>query len=226
MRSIGLILYPRISPMSLAVASVFEMANWNLGYPEYQLTLVSEHGGPVATSLGYAIQTVSFKSRSFDTVLVGSEYKVPDATPRLLNYLRSAYQRQNSHCCNLHGILDPRPSGTARWPEGFYPLGSCKALAAALPKRCRRCRSYLYERWPYLVIGWNECWVRSCTRLGGGRSGPGDGWRGREKDGRLSSESRWAIAALDVVGSGCNLGSRAICPFIRKTKLKQASIRR
>ena len=45
-------LYPRISTINLAVSAVFEMANWNLGYPAYEITLVSEHGGSIATSVG------------------------------------------------------------------------------------------------------------------------------------------------------------------------------
>ncbi len=57
------------------------------------MTLLSEHGGPVATSLGYAIQTVSFKRRFFDTILVAGEYNVPGATSGLVKYLRSAHQR-------------------------------------------------------------------------------------------------------------------------------------
>ena len=79
--------------MSLAVASVFEMANWTLGYSEYELTLISEHGGPVLTSLGYGLQTVSWRCRSFQTVLVAGEYDVPEATSETVKYLRSAHQR-------------------------------------------------------------------------------------------------------------------------------------
>ena len=50
MHKIGFILFPKISTMCLAVTSVFEMANWKLRRQAYQLTLASEHGGPVQTS--------------------------------------------------------------------------------------------------------------------------------------------------------------------------------
>src|SRR5271167_1409006 len=93
MHKVGLILYPNFSPMNFAATSVFEVANWRLGSPEYEVTLLSEHGGHVATSLGYEIQTSSFKRRTFDTLIVAGSVVPPAATPGLLNYLRSAAHR-------------------------------------------------------------------------------------------------------------------------------------
>ena len=48
MPTIGLIVFPAFSPMNLGVTSVFETANWKLGSAEYEVTLLSEHGGPVS----------------------------------------------------------------------------------------------------------------------------------------------------------------------------------
>jgi len=93
MPTIGLIVFPTFSPMNLGVTSVFETANWKLGSAAYEVTLLSEHGGPVATSLGSEIQTSSFKHRRFDTLLMAGGISIPTATPGLLNYLRSAVHR-------------------------------------------------------------------------------------------------------------------------------------
>jgi transcriptional regulator GlxA family with amidase domain len=93
MHKVGLILYPNFSPMNFAATSVFETANWRLGSAEYEVTLLSEHGGHVATSLGYEIQTSSFKRRTFDTLIVAGSVVPPAATPGLLYYLRSAAHR-------------------------------------------------------------------------------------------------------------------------------------
>jgi transcriptional regulator GlxA family with amidase domain len=91
---IGFILYPRISTINLAVSAVFEMANWNAGYSAYEITLVSEHGGPVATSVGSQILTESYKRRTFDTILVAGEHNpAAVAPPGVVRYLRSAGQR-------------------------------------------------------------------------------------------------------------------------------------
>ena len=133
MHKVGLIVYPSFSPMNFAATSVFETANWKLGSPVYEVTLVSEHGGPVATSLGYHIQTSSFKRRTFDTLIIAGSIVAPAATPGLLNYLRSAVHRSRritSICTGAlvlaaAGLLDGRRATThwnfARGMQRAYP---------------------------------------------------------------------------------------------------------
>ena len=133
MPTIGLIVFPAFSPMNLGVTSVFETANWKLGSAAYEVTLLSEHGGPVATSLGSQIQTSSFKRRTFDTLIVAGGITAPAATPGLLNYLRSAVHRSRriaSICTGAlilaeAGLLDGRRATThwhfARNMQRRYP---------------------------------------------------------------------------------------------------------
>jgi transcriptional regulator GlxA family with amidase domain len=133
MHRVGFIIYPGFSPMNLAVTSVFETANWKVGSEAYKVTLVSEHGGPVATSLGSEIQTSSFKRRTFDTLIVAGSIAPPEATPGLLNYLRSAVHRSRrivSICTGAlvlaeAGLLDGRRATThwhfARNMQRRYP---------------------------------------------------------------------------------------------------------
>ena len=133
MHRVGFIIYPAFSPMNFAVMSVFETANWKVGSPAYEVTLLSENGGPVATSLGYEIQTSSFKRRTFDTIIVAGGITAPAATPGLLNYLRSGIQRSRriaSICTGAlmlaeAGLLDGRRATThwyyARNMQRDYP---------------------------------------------------------------------------------------------------------
>ena len=133
MHKIGFVVYPSFSPMNFAVTSVFETANWKLGSAAYEVTLLSERGGPITTSLGYEIQTSSFKCRTFDTLIVAGGIDVPTATPALLNYLRSAVHRNQriaSICTGAlilaeAGLLDGRRATThwhfARKMQRRYP---------------------------------------------------------------------------------------------------------
>jgi transcriptional regulator GlxA family with amidase domain len=122
MHKIGLILYPAVSPMNFGVTSVFETANWKVGSAAYDVLLVSEKGGPVATSLGYKIQTSSFRGHTFDTVIVAGSITPPEATPGLLRYLRSTVHRSRriaSICSGAlmlaeAGLLDARRA-TTHW---------------------------------------------------------------------------------------------------------------
>src|SRR5208282_1422288 len=100
MHKVGLILYPNFSPMNFAATSVFETANWRLGSAEYEVTLLSEHGGHVATSLGYEIQTSSFKRRTFDTLIVAGSVVPPggdSGTPILPSIRCSSDQADSFH---------------------------------------------------------------------------------------------------------------------------------
>ncbi len=132
---IGFVLYPQVSTVNLAVSAVFEMANWKAGYPAYEITLVSEHGGPVATSVGSKILTESYKRRKFDTILVAGEHNpAAAAPPGVVRYLRSAGRRGvriASICTGTFvlaeaGLLDGRRA-TTHWNHA-------RSLRARYPK--------------------------------------------------------------------------------------------
>lgn len=87
MISVGLVIYPGFQVLGLAVSAVFETAN-DMHGPSYELTVVSEHGGIVRSSLGFGMETTSFKDGRYDTLIVIGNNQLDDVSPGLLDFLR------------------------------------------------------------------------------------------------------------------------------------------
>ena len=69
MRHVGFILEDGFQVMGLAALSAFEFANIELGREGYRVTVMSEAGGPVRTSLGMMVETARFEDAP-DTLMV------------------------------------------------------------------------------------------------------------------------------------------------------------
>ncbi|TCL68415.1 GlxA family transcriptional regulator [Rhizobium sp. BK251] len=70
MQRIALLLYPGFQVMALAAISVFEFANLAVGETAYEVSFLSETGGPIRSSAGLVVETTPFHDPTFDTVLV------------------------------------------------------------------------------------------------------------------------------------------------------------
>lgn len=84
----GLILYPKVQVLGLAMYSAFELANNLVGRAEYQLHLLSEHGGAVQTSAAFAVDTSPLMRRGFDTLMVMGDSGQREISTSLVDYLR------------------------------------------------------------------------------------------------------------------------------------------
>ena len=93
MHQVGFVIYPGVTPMTFAAATAFEIANWRIGSPFYEIAVVSEQGGAVATSFGPAILTSPLGRRTFDTLIVAGGTAAPPPMPGLAKYLRWAADR-------------------------------------------------------------------------------------------------------------------------------------
>ena len=134
MQRIGFIVLPGFQMMSVAVLSVFEFANKEMGEPVYDAHLLSETGGPIRSSIGISVATEPLDDTSFDTLLVGGSAVAGALTPGVIKFLRQALERSRrvaSICAGAFvlaeaGLLDGRRA-TTHWHHA-------RELQARFPK--------------------------------------------------------------------------------------------
>jgi transcriptional regulator GlxA family with amidase domain len=76
--------------MGLAALSTFELANFTTGERAYEVTLLSETGGPVRCSTGFSVITEPFGDAVFDTLIVGSTTHFDDPMPNVVAFIRQS----------------------------------------------------------------------------------------------------------------------------------------
>lgn len=121
MPSVGFILEDGFQVMGMAALSAFELANEALGREVYRLTVMSEAGGTVRTSLGMRVETEALGDFP-DTLMVVGELVPRAISPGLRAYIAEAGQqsRRVAGVCTgafllaEAGLLDGR-TATTHW---------------------------------------------------------------------------------------------------------------
>jgi transcriptional regulator GlxA family with amidase domain len=133
-RRIGLLLPPGFQALDFMATTVYEIANDLSEAPEYAVTMLSEHGGPVTSSAGIQVLTEPVTRYDYDTLLVAGQM-VPrrPSSPGFVEILRRAgaeSRRVASICTGAFllaeaGLLDGKRATThwalARELQRTYP---------------------------------------------------------------------------------------------------------
>jgi transcriptional regulator GlxA family with amidase domain len=133
MQRIAALLFPGFQMMSLAAISAFEFTNLELDEQVYDISYLSETGGPVPGSFGVTVETTRFDDPALDTLVVSGAVGIKLPTPGESDFIRSALaasRRVASICTGAFllaeaGVLDGRRATThwllARELQSRYP---------------------------------------------------------------------------------------------------------
>ncbi|WP_414441148.1 GlxA family transcriptional regulator [Burkholderia sp. 22PA0106] len=92
MHTVGLVVYPNFQSLALAVASVFEYANLLHSEEAYRFRIVSEPGGPIVSSQGFAVHSEVLADDGYDTLIVAGDNECRLPSESLRDYIRHAPQ--------------------------------------------------------------------------------------------------------------------------------------
>ena len=134
MQRIGFIVLPGFQMLSVGALSVFEIANWEMGEPVYDVHLLSETGGSIRSSIGISVATEPFDDTIFDTLLVGGSAVVGSLTPGVIKFLREALERSRRVAATCTGAFVLAEAGLLDGRRATTHWRRARELQARFPK--------------------------------------------------------------------------------------------
>jgi transcriptional regulator GlxA family with amidase domain len=109
MQRIAFVVVPNFQVMSAAALAAFEFANLTAGEAIYDVSVLSETGGPIHSSLGMTMDTRPFNDASYDTVIIGGGNEIVEASPALVAFIRNSLttsRRVAAICMGAFALAD------------------------------------------------------------------------------------------------------------------------
>lgn len=133
MHRIGFVIFPGFQVMGFTAVTAFEVANLVLGESAYEVTLLSEEGGLVSSSAGFRVETTTFGSRTFDTVMIGAGTTIEPITPGIASFVRQSMETARRVAAPCTGAFVLAESGVLEGRRATTHWLFAKALQDRFP---------------------------------------------------------------------------------------------
>jgi len=134
MQRVAFVVYPGFNVLSLGSLTALEFANLKAGVPAYEMTVVSEAGGPVRSSVGVAVETAPLADGEYDTLVISGGMRPMAADPRLVEVLRVAAGRARRIVATCTGAFVLAETGLLDGRRATTHWRYARDLAAQFPK--------------------------------------------------------------------------------------------
>jgi transcriptional regulator GlxA family with amidase domain len=134
MHRVGFVTFPNFGAMGLAALSTFEHANLTNEEQFYEVTLLSETGGPVRSSAGFSVMTEPFGDAVFDTLIVGASTRLDEPTPNVLAFIRQSMNTARRIAAPCTGAFALAAAGVLNGRRATTHWLFARELAARYPK--------------------------------------------------------------------------------------------
>ena len=134
MQRIGFVTFSNFGAMGLAMLSTFEHANLTKAEQFYEVTLLSESGGPVRSSAGFSVITEPFGEDVFDTLIVGASTQLAEPTPGVVHFLRRSMRTARRIAASCTGAFALAAAGALDGRRATTHWLFARDLASRYPK--------------------------------------------------------------------------------------------
>jgi transcriptional regulator GlxA family with amidase domain len=134
MHRVGFVTFPNFGAMGLAALSTFEHANIASEEPVYEVTLLSETGGPVRSSTGFSVMTEPFGEAVFDTLIVGASTRLEEPTPGVVAFIRQSMNSARRIAATCSGAFALAAAGALNGRRATTHWMFAREFATRYPK--------------------------------------------------------------------------------------------
>jgi transcriptional regulator GlxA family with amidase domain len=134
MRRVGFVTFPNFGAMGLSALSTFEHANLTTGEQVYEVTLLSETGGPVRSSAGFSVLTEPFDDSAFDTLIIGASTQRDEPTPGVVDFIQRSLHTARRIAASCTGAFALAAAGALDGRRATTHWLFARDLRARFPK--------------------------------------------------------------------------------------------